>query len=196
MKVCSKCKNPQPTSNFYAAVETKDGLRSACKICNTVNNKRYYQDHKEESLERSSSWLKAHKVEMRPYNRDRMRARLQASPKARLSANMRGAVWRAMTDKGGRSWESLVGYSVGELKQHLEKQFSPEMSWGNYGKGGWVIDHIEPICSFDYSSADDKQFKQCWALGNLRPLWEKDNLKKVGEDMKKAVRKANTLALD
>jgi hypothetical protein len=47
------------------------------------------------------------------------------------------------------------------------------MSWENYGK--WHVDHIRPKASFHYTNPDDEEFKQCWALRNLRPLWGKEN---------------------
>ena len=79
--------------------------------------------------------------------------------------------------------------SGADLKQHLEKQFVDGMIWDNYGRGGWVVDHIRPICSFSYSTAEDLQFKECWALENLRLIPAAENLKKSHEDIKLSVRK-------
>ena len=79
-------------------------------------------------------------------------------------------------NKNNHHWETLVGYSLKELKLHLEKQFVDNMGWGNYGK--WHIDHIKPISSFRITGPWCKEFKQCWALENLRPLWAFDNLSK------------------
>jgi hypothetical protein len=50
------------------------------------------------------------------------------------------------------------------------------MSWENYGK--WHIDHITPLSSFDIQNYNDENFKKCWSLENLQPLWAEDNLKK------------------
>jgi hypothetical protein len=50
------------------------------------------------------------------------------------------------------------------------------MSWDNYGKYGWHIDHIKPCSSFDLS--DRKQLLECFNYRNLQPLWALDNLKK------------------
>lgn len=38
------------------------------------------------------------------------------------------------------------------------------------------IDHIIPKAAFDLSDFD--QWRICWGLPNLRPLWAKDNLEK------------------
>ena len=79
-------------------------------------------------------------------------------------------------NKRGRSWEKLVGYTLSDLMKHLEKLFQPDMSWDNYGE--WQIDHCIPRSSFSFDSPDDFEFKQCWALENLQPLWAIDNIKK------------------
>ena len=78
--------------------------------------------------------------------------------------------------KRRKKWEDAVGYTVDELKSHIERQFLSGMSWDNMAD--WHIDHIVPKSSFVYSSAEDEDFKACWALTNLRPLWAKDNLSK------------------
>lgn len=52
------------------------------------------------------------------------------------------------------------------------------MSWGNQGKNGWVLDHIIPRIFFQYKSIEDVEFRYCWSLINLSPLWVKDNLDK------------------
>jgi hypothetical protein len=70
----------------------------------------------------------------------------------------------------------MVGYSAEQLKEHLEKQFNDGMSWENYGE--WHIDHIKPISSFEFDSSDDEQFKVCWSLDNLQPMWGIENIKK------------------
>lgn len=68
----------------------------------------------------------------------------------------------------------LIGCSIEQLKQHLEKQFKLGMSWFNYGK--WHVDHIKPCASFDLT--DIEQQKQCFNYTNLQPLWAEENLVK------------------
>jgi hypothetical protein len=78
--------------------------------------------------------------------------------------------------KGGRHWEDVVGYRVGDLRGHLESQFADGMSWENYG--AWHVDHKLPVASFNFATVDDPDFKECWSLGNLQPLWAIDNMRK------------------
>lgn len=79
-------------------------------------------------------------------------------------------------------WTEMVGYSLQELKAHLESQFKVGMSWENYGRYGWHIDHIKPISFFNFSSPNDKEFLECWGLKNLQPLWAIENLQKGGSN--------------
>jgi hypothetical protein len=78
--------------------------------------------------------------------------------------------------KGGRKTFDLLGFNVDQLRSHLEKQFNPGMTWGNYGE--WQIDHIIPVKAFNFERTEDFDFKQCWALKNLRPLWAVANMSK------------------
>lgn len=80
--------------------------------------------------------------------------------------------------KRHRKWEVLVGYTLNELMTHLERQFLPGMTWDN--RGEWHIDHIRPLCSFEFETPDCPQFREAWALANLRPLWAEDNIRKSG----------------
>lgn len=108
-----------------------------------------------------------------------MRKKRATDRQYRIKASISRQINRHMK-KGGRSTSSLLaercGYTVAELLAHLEKQFTPGMGWHNYGKRGWHIDHIVPASSFDLT--DEAEFKACWSLGNLRPLWAVDNAKK------------------
>jgi hypothetical protein len=90
---------------------------------------------------------------------------------------MKTLIWRDLgRGKAGRSWKEFVDYTLDELIYHIERQFLPGMTWDN--RGEWHIDHIVPLSSFKFSSADDIEFKRAWALSNLRPLWALDNIRK------------------
>ena len=110
--------------------------------------------------------------------------RYRTDPKHNLSARMRGALRQALRRKGlGASAKNaptftLLGYSREELYHHIESFFTEEngYSWDNMSE--WHIDHIRPVASFTFDSVDDPEFKACWALENLQPLWTTDNLSK------------------
>lgn len=88
----------------------------------------------------------------------------------------------------------MLGCSVEDLKTKLEAQFQSGMSWDNYGRTGWHIDHIRPCASFDLS--DPMQQAECFHYTNLQPLWALDNMKKgstyLCEDLNIAMSPPNT----
>lgn len=106
--------------------------------------------------------------------------RRRQTPRGRLDHRISQLVRNGLgTGKNGRTWESLVGYSLTDLYVHLERQFTKGMGWHNTGK--WEVDHILPRCMFKYESSDDPDFRACWALTNLRPLWAEVNRAKSGQ---------------
>lgn len=156
-------------------------------------SKEYYWQHREEELAKNRERYQKNKEQKRQYRlknlnkikeqqrlyRERNKEKLKAYDKLRneknkinrcfshsLSYSLKGA-------KADRHWEDLVPYNLEQLKQHLEEQFDENMNWNNYGE--WHIDHIIPQDTFEIKSEQDEQFKICWSLYNLRPLWKKDN---------------------
>ena len=77
--------------------------------------------------------------------------------------------------KGGQAKaEKLMGYTISDLKSHLERQFVKGMSWEN--RSEWHIDHIIPIAHYLKTGVTDPAIINC--LSNLQPIWARDNLKK------------------
>ncbi|MCW1431399.1 hypothetical protein [Novosphingobium sp. JCM 18896] len=106
-----------------------------------------------------------------------LNARRRADPKFRIDNRMSVNIGAALKGrKAGRRWESLVGYTLDDLVAHLEALFLPGMTWDNIGE--WHIDHVRPKSSFSYLSPDEAEFRECWSMANLQPLWASDNLSK------------------
>lgn len=91
-----------------------------------------------------------------------------------LYAKLKRGVYRCLGNNAtGSGWFKTLGYTIDDLRAHLEKHFTYNMSWDN--RHEWHIDHVVPICAFDIQSADSKEFKACFGLHNLRPIWPGDN---------------------
>jgi hypothetical protein len=82
----------------------------------------------------------------------------------------------ALHTKRGRSWRELLGYTVEQLMERLQSTIPEGYTWGDYLSGVLELDHIVPVRDFDFKSADDPEFRRCWALENLRLLTKEDNL--------------------
>jgi hypothetical protein len=193
-KICIKCGEELPATleNFH---KHGNGLRNDCKVCNNkkkkqwheenkeyviIKNRNWYSKNKEIQYKRHKKWRKENKEIVNKSARELMARKCDEDPKFRLNKNMRTAIWRSLKgNKNGARWELLVGYTTEQLKEHLEKQFQYGMEWGNYGN--WHVDHERPISSFNFTSPEDPEFKQCWALENLQPLWAEDNIRKNGK---------------
>jgi hypothetical protein len=102
--------------------------------------------------------------------------RLQADLSFRFAHNLRTRYNQALRRKESpksTSVTKLAGCSIGDLRAHIQAQFQPGMTWGNWAPDGWHLDHIKPIASFDRPDHPD-----CWHYSNLQPLWAEENLKK------------------
>ena len=95
----------------------------------------------------------------------------------RLNQRITIQIWQALRQqKAGRKWEEFVNFTLADLRHRLESLFVPGMSWSNIGQ--WHIDHIRPRASFSFNGPNDPDFKECWKLDNLQPLWARDNMVK------------------
>lgn len=156
----------------------------------------YYEENGDKARARSCAWRVGNLERKRAANRawaaanpDKQRASERKSKhKRRRDPHVR--VFKSVSEqirvslkgkKDGASWEALLGYTRRQLASHIERQFLPGMSWENYGK--WHVDHILASSSFSFTSVDDPEFKACWSLSNLRPLWALDNVAKRDKRM-------------
>jgi hypothetical protein len=132
----------------------------------------YYRGNKEKINIKHKNYRKNSKDKRKIYVN-----KLLSVPRNRLNRNMAGGMWSSLKgNKQGRHWESLVNYNTQDLMDYLEIRFQPDMTWENYGT--WHVDHIIPISLWQFESYNDREFKQCWALCNLQPLWGVENMSK------------------
>jgi len=101
----------------------------------------------------------------------------RSTPTGKINHRMSNSIRKCLiSGKGGMSWQKLVDYNLNDLKNHLEKLFKPGMTWDNINE--WHIDHKIPIAAFNFTKTEHEDFKRCWALDNLQPLWATDNISK------------------
>jgi membrane-associated HD superfamily phosphohydrolase len=141
-----------------------------------VNRRDYYQKRLKQTYKYSKQWSDK--------NRERVNCSLRKTYKKRkenykniLNSRISSQVRQALKGtKHCRKWEAILGYTRDQLVKHIEKQFKPGMMWENIGL--WHIDHKIPIAAFNYETSEDIDFKKCWDLKNLQPMWAHDNMSK------------------
>jgi hypothetical protein len=202
MKTCKTCGVTKPADGFY--LRGNGGYpRGPCKECANKAAAAWNAANPERRRAADAKWRAANrekkqvaKAKWRAANREKKRAAdakweaanrgkvnaakraRRATPRGNLDRRMSGSIRQALrrAKKGGRRWQTLVGYTLAELMAHLEQRFLPGMGWHNMGE--WHIDHRIPVSGFEYESPDDPQFRACWSLDNLQPRWGVENLSK------------------
>ncbi len=180
-KICTTCKKLKFLNDFHKHKLHKDGLSSNCKICRITSSKESYNKRRKKILVQKAEYRKTEswKENKRKWGKKKYKEDSNFKIKTKFSNSINKSLGRG---KGGH-WEDIVGYTLQELKEHLEAQFKPWMNWSNHGnydknQKTWQIDHIKPISSFIFTNTNDLEFKKCWSLDNLKPLESIKNLKK------------------
>ena len=191
-KKCTRCHFVLPLEEFYKRLVKKDGRTSECKKCNNERQRKYRKNnlekvraqargHRKNNLEkirsRAREYRKNNLEKVRVQNREG-HLRFLSKPKNRIRNIMTARIYQALKNGRISSWNHCLDYTVEELECHLESKFTKGMSWDNYGYYGWHIDHKIPVSYFVFSSPRNIEFKKCWALDNLQPMWAKENLSK------------------
>lgn len=158
----------------------REKIRAKDRACYRVNKEKqrerrriyYYKNQDKE---------KKYRDKYRRDNKDKifvqMKKKLKTNHIFRFNHNISAAIYKSLKgNKSGRHWEDLVGYTLKDLKKHLEKQFDNKMSWNNYGSY-WHLDHIIPLSCYK-DCTEETILKKAWALSNFQPLERMKNFKK------------------
>jgi len=148
------------------------------KARNRINNKIWYEKNKDRKKAYVRSWRIENKEKWKACYSKWEKKQRSTNSRFSLKRNIATAISRSLKgNKNGRHWEKIAGYTLEQLKKHLEKQFTGKMSWENYGSF-WTLDHKIPISVFNFTSPDHEDFRRCWALKNLQPMIAIENIKK------------------
>jgi len=185
MKICRRCNLEKKLEHFNKNQNQKDNLSLWCKQCFSSYNKTRYSDDviRQNYLNTSKNWYLENKEKASMQNREwivnnrekyneNQRDKWKNDSSYRLKKLLRCQLNQHLNFqyvKKSKSAAILLGCTIEHLKNHLELQFLPEMSWENHGTV-WEIDHIKPCASFDLT--DPNQQKECFHYTNLQPLFK------------------------
>ena len=179
---------------FYEGKPCKKGhtrryvQNRGCVVCEKERLSQYWLDNKEQMNDRTRQWKldneEKHKAKKKQYYlrpeikkvaNARERKRYKEDEMFRVKKLIQHSLWwyckKRNVKKEGRTYE-LLGYTVKELKEHLESLFKEGMTWDNQGE--WHIDHRIPASYF----MREDQMRECFALDNLKPEWAEWNMSK------------------
>ena len=201
-KQCSECGKYKIANNknFHKSKHHKYGFHPYCKVCQKLKDKiryqknhneirkrvkqrrkkypeklkiegqRYYQSNKETILKKQTEYRK------RPERQKRMKEihqhRMKNDILYKLRYVLRSRINKAFIRKTERS-RDILGCSIEQVCQHLESQFTPQMSWNNH-RIYWEIDHIIPLAS----ATNIKTLRKLCHYTNLQPLEANKNIAK------------------
>lgn len=171
------------------AVKNHDKIKnSRIKHQQKLDVKKYMKDYRENNKDKINfqkrMWAKNNPekiLKSRIKNKSKrnkwLKFRLRNDINFKLSVYLRNRLNSALRGniKNGSSVKD-IGCSLEEFKIYLESKFKPGMTWKNWSRSGWHIDHIRPLSSFDLTNRE--HFLEACHYTNLQPLWAVDNLKK------------------
>lgn len=142
-------------------------------------SKEWSSKNREHLREYHRKWRENNIIQLRKTRNYYEKTRKSNDPIYKLIGNFRTAIYTVLKEnnltKCGHYFE-ILGYSQQDLVNHLDKQLKDGMTWKNYGE--WHVDHKLPITSFNFKDIYDEEFKKCWSLDNLQPMWGEENIYK------------------
>ena len=116
MKICARCKIGKDESGFSKAKSRKDGLNPYCKMCKSLESKRYNKDNREKCNEKLKKWRSKNPEKSKVYskvdrekNHDKIVAR-RATKESREKIRKLSAEWhkknKIRANENNRIWKS------------------------------------------------------------------------------------------
>lgn len=162
------------SENVQRQRERRDALPEKSKERNLNKARKRAADNR-------ARWTRADKRANVEYQIEYNRLRAARDPIFKAMVAVRARLGMAIRRRGvsrpSHRTESLLGCSWQAFLDHIESLFEQGMSWDNWGRDSWHIDHIVPLAFFDLS--DSRECKAACNFHNQRPLWASQNLEKA-----------------
>jgi hypothetical protein len=196
-KKCVKCNQIKKLSNYY--LKSNGNYKTQCKQCEKdlyklrrlVNpnikkeyNKQYrknnpdylknWKENNSEYKEYAKQYYTENKEYFKQYCKQYQSNKRNNNDIFKLKQNIRNSIIRYLKNPKSNNTEQILGCTFEELKQHIESQWVDGMSWDNWTKEGWHIDHITPL---SLATTEEELYKLNHYT-NLQPLWASENQSK------------------
>lgn len=177
-----RAKNPEYMKIYGQSEKSKEYHKKYYK-----ENSQLYKDRKKEwrinnperEKEARIKYIEENKEKVNEYHRKWKEEKRKIDINYKLQSNLSRRIRYELNTllKGKKTKRTLhyIGCTIEELKEYLQKGFTQEMSWENYGTL-WHIDHIIPCAAWNFTS--DFESNCCWNYRNLRPMLASENQSK------------------
>lgn len=185
----SKCKECyKPYLKKYYKDNKEKIIEKICKPYKQKYNEFYYQNNKDKILKRNKEYFQNTKEQRRLYQinyRAKNKETLYKKEKIRYDLDINYRLKRILRARLGASIKNNqkigsavndLGCSIEKFKIYIENLFEDSMSWGNWSRAGWHIDHKIALAKFNLTNREEL-LKACHYT-NLQPMWAEDNLSK------------------
>ena len=194
-KYCSKCGkineqilNKQRCNKWYKE-NKQDALMKQKKYAKInkdkirIKSQEYYLRNRDRILKRVKNYTLNNKNKIKSYKARYIKERRKKDVQFKLITWSRSQIKRCLNSNKTKRTFDILGYTPEQLKQRLEMNFKPDMTWENHGTL-WHIDHRKPLCKFNFILPDGtpnyEQIRLANSLANLQPLYVTENLSKGG----------------
>jgi len=175
----SECKPCRKKQGQEHRIQKKDQISARRKEYYSNNRdvilnkeKTRYEKKATEIKQKSLDYYYKNKEKVNTARRSYQKRRLESDPVFKITRNIRNRLWYALDNKSWKKSSKFHDYigldDYDQLKVFLEKNFTPEMSWDNYGDY-WDIDHIVPL---SLAKTQDALYK----LQNYRNLFPREKI--------------------
>lgn len=151
--------------------------RESCLEKMKARNRVYYAKNRERIKAQAITYQKENAPERTKYKREWAKKKAQIDPAFKMGLVCRRMLHRVLGVAGQKKYKNThdyFPYSYSQLVESLESQFTPGMSWSNYGE--WHIDHKKSVSSLPKEGITDPVIIN--GLENLQPLWASENMAK------------------
>ena len=172
MKVCNKCNEGKPLSEYYKRKASKDGLQYHCKSCVKAARKAHYEANREKALAASKAYYEANRESHNAYSRayyEANREKRNAEKKAYHAEKWANdPEYRAQYAAAATRRRRLLASAVQEpylrediferdgwVCQLCQEPIDPELQYPESGYAS--IDHILPVSHGGDDTPDNVQ---------------------------------------
>lgn len=173
-RCCTACAEVLPANSAYFNRSQKGsyGLTASCAEC----LQKAYAKRAAENPEKAREYARKSYARNAPRKLAQQKIKRRTDPAfaihMRVSSSVRSSLGRSRLET---SWIKLLDFSAADLHAHIERHFTEGMTWERFMAGEIEIDHIIPVSFFRPKAVDSAEFRMCWNLKNLQPLWRIDN---------------------